>query len=908
MKKVLLFSALIGFSLSVLATTYYSQGSLAPNSLLSWNANRGGGGTIPGSFILVGDQFVIQSGHSMVTTASWTVGNTGSSLIVESGGILQASFSILLTGNFQLASGALYYHSNNASVSSTPGASIFGGTEIFSPSSTIEIRNWINNITPLPSGISWGNLVINYDQSIGGNWNQQGSLTDIKGNLVIKRSGTGAQDFRLTSNTDLTLVIGGDLIVEQATLVIKDATTPGNFSVVQVNGGVTVNGGTLNIGTADFKPNNELRFKGGLIVVGSGSITSQSDEPFLVANGTVAQTFLTSSTINASFKVAKGAFLKLNSGINFGTGKPFIVAGSVVAGVYPINMNGGNLVVSGGIFSSSSKVDMKDGTCQVCQGNGTFNISTGWCAASGDTGVINFGSDTLFFNRSVASSLKIGSINSKGKFLLSNQGVVSFSGPVSGPSPNRGNIELIGNSTFGMDENSLVRGDAFYDANGGLLILGGSPGLTTAGLFGNFQITGSRNYNKTGINSYEFKSSSPQFTGNGFPLTVSGTLRVTNSHPQGLTLNAPVTILSGGKLELTIGKLKTNSTILLTMNRGTTLLGGSPTSYVDGPLRKIGETAFTFPIGKQERYSPVTMKPNGPVTPGDDYIVEYFPGNPQSVYGNNLAQLIDHISSVEYWVITGPAIAHLVTFKIVPYSGVTDFPTLVGSYFDGIGWLNLFNGTATGTPSNGTLEVNANNFGPFTFGSTSEFTNALSSLPVSFLSFNARKSGTIAQLNWSISGELDAEYFEVQGSTDNQQFLPIGTVKALERKTDYIYSNIPLHPGVNYFRVKAVEKTGRTLLTKVAALVVANKGIEILRASPSIIHSQTSLQVSSSIATTASFLLTDVQGRVVYQTMATLTQGLTEVKANLSAMAPGIYYWHAISSDGRSNVVRVVKL
>ncbi len=132
-------------------------------------------------------------------------------------------------------------------------------------------------------------------------------------------------------------------------------------------------------------------------------------------------------------------------------------------------------------------------------------------------------------------------------------------------------------------------------------------------------------------------------------------------------------------------------------------------------------------------------------------------------------------------------------------------------------------------------------------------------------------------------------------------------MKAIERKTDYSYSGITLRPGVNYYRIKAVEKTGRTLFTKVAALVLANKGIEILRASPSIITNQTSLHVSSSTNTAASFLLTDVQGRVVYQTMATLMQGVTEVKVNLSSIAPGVYYWHAISVEGRSNVIKIIK-
>lgn len=907
MKQVLLLTILTAFSVSLSATTYYSQGSLAPNSLSSWNTNRGGGGAVPASFTQANDLFVIQSGHSMVTTASWTIGNTGATLQVESGAVLQASFHISLTGSFQLLDGALYYHSNTGPVTSTAGTSIFGGTENFAATSTVEIRNWINNTTPLPSGISWGNLVLNYDQSIGGNWNQQAALTNIQGNFVVKRTGTGSQDFRLTNTSNLNLTIGGDLIVEQATLFVKEGNSSGTTSIVQVNGSVTVNGGTLNLGTVDQKPNNEFRFKGSLFVFGTGQITAITEDPFLVANGSGAQTISSSTTINSSIRIAKGSFLKLNSALSFGTNKAFIVAGTVVAGINPITMGGGSLVVSGGAFNSSAKVDMKDGTCQVCQGNGAFSVSTNWCAATGDTGVINFSVDTILFNRSVASILRIGALNSKGKLLVSNNGVISFSGALTGPPQNRGNIDLTGNSFFSLDENSVVRGDAFYTGNGGWLVLGASPGLTSSGQFGNFQITGSRNYNNSGVNSYEFRSTLPQFTGNSFPSTIQGTLRVSNYSFQGLSLESAVTIASGGVLELTSGKVKTNSGFIMNMNRGSTLLGGSASAYIEGPIRKTGETAFTFHVGKQNRYSPVAMRPNGTSGVNDTYVVEYFPGNPTTVYGNTLSQFIDHISSAEYWNITGTAVPHFIKFKITPYSGVTDFPTLVGSYFDGSSWLNLFNGTTTGTTSNGTLEVSSNNFGPFTFGSLSAATNALSSLPVSFLSFDARKAGNTAMLNWTISGDIDADYFEVQGSADNQVFQTIGTVKATERKTEYNYTGIALRPGVNYYRIKAVEKTGRSLYTKIAVLVLANKGIEILRASPSIVTNKTSLQVSSSTATTASFVLTDMQGRVVYQTVASLTTGLNTINADLSALAPGLYYWNAISTEGRSNVVRIVK-
>src|SRR5918996_721064 len=58
------------------AATYYSQGSVAPNTLANWNTNRLGGGAAPASFVVAGDIFVIQgtgnggtSPHSMTTSA-----------------------------------------------------------------------------------------------------------------------------------------------------------------------------------------------------------------------------------------------------------------------------------------------------------------------------------------------------------------------------------------------------------------------------------------------------------------------------------------------------------------------------------------------------------------------------------------------------------------------------------------------------------------------------------------------------------------------------------------------------------------------------------------------------------------------------------------------------------------------
>ena len=570
MKRIALVIALTGlFCANISANIYYSLGSLSPNDLSSWNSNRLGGGSSPSSFTNNGDVFVIQGGDVMVTSDNWTIGGPGSALQIETGGVLQSNHLIILTGNFQLDNGSTYIHNNPFSVSSGAGSSIFSGTEIFNSNSKVEIRDWVNNTSSLPS-INWGNLVINYERNLGGNWNQNATLNTVQGSFTIKKTGTAGQSFRLTSTTTLNLTIGGSLEVEGGNLIVKDNLASGT-SIIQVNGDLTVAGGVLDLGIVNLRPDNELRFRGNLFVLENGVLTSQSENSFLVANGTSLQIFYSGSLFNSSFKIAKGASMKITSAINMGNQRYFVVAGTCNVGINPINMDGGPLVVSGGQLNSSGNVDMKAGTCQVCRGDGTFNVLTNYCATTGDTGQFNFSTDTIFFNRSVGSLLLIGATNSPGKLILSNEAVISFTGPITGPSPNRGGVQLAGQGTIAFDEVSKIVGQAYYQGNGGWLVVGSPFGLQTTEPGGNIQVDGGRNYDNQNVNSFEFKSSLPQSTGPGLPSTVDGTLRVNNSSVTGVVLTAATTIASGGALHLQKGVLLSSTTALIvTMHRNTT--------------------------------------------------------------------------------------------------------------------------------------------------------------------------------------------------------------------------------------------------------------------------------------------------------------------------------------------------
>jgi len=119
------------------------------------------------------------------------------------------------------------------------------------------------------------------------------------------------------------------------------------------------------------------------------------------------------------------------------------------------------------------------------------------------------------------------------------------------------------------------------------------------------------------------------------------------------TLNSPVSV--NRVLTLTSGIVSTETNLLtLTWGDASAVVGGSSTSYVDGPLRKLvyNSGSFTFPVGDDGRYGQVYISG---VTSGSN---QYWTGryyNVPPVDQTNLTAPLKLVSNNEYWEVTGTA-------------------------------------------------------------------------------------------------------------------------------------------------------------------------------------------------------------------------------------------------------------
>ena len=926
MKRFVLFLLLPAFFKSS-AITYYSQGSFDPGLFSSWGTAPVGG-TVPSTFTNPGDLFIIQSGHTMQTTSTWTFGTASSTLRIDPTGILIGKHLIQFRGTFRIENGGRYVHEDYTSIDSNPGNSIWGGNESFAANSYVEIKDWLDT-NPLPAGISWGNLAINVTTSLNGpSWSQEGNLTTIQGNLQIIATAFAAEqfEFRFTTNTTTNVTIGGNLYVDGGVLNIKGGTSAGVSCTVQVNGSIIVNGGTLSTGSADVPTHADLKFKGNFTAT-AGTITSGDNNSYLVANGTLPQSLSCSPVMNCGFKVASAAIVNLISPLTTsGVLKIFAIHGMFNQNGATMNM-GGAIEAAGGVFNSIGSLTIGVG-CRACTGDGSYNSgSATWCTLSGTQGTANFTGSAVSLNLAVSTTFL-----TAGHSIAASPGDIYFynstATTINTPSAFNAGYIVRPNSVFSLDATSYISGvQSSYLGHGGTLRIGSIDGIAASTNTGNVR-TSNRTYDASGSNSFEYFGSIPQITGTGLPTTIDGTLRIDNLagiSSMGVTLTNPTTI--DGFLDLDNGKLRTSSTSLLTISAVGNFASYGPDGFIGGPLRVIGHSGFTFPIGINAAsaptgtiYAPLVMNYfSGTTNSTDSYTAEYTRGNPQTAISSNVESPINHISFVEYWSFfrtdggTNTPLKQIV-LEVNQESICYNLSTLLVARYDGSQWRNegslgYYQG-GTSPPlvwghvfSNATTNVS----GYFTLATTDAVVD--NPLPVKLIAFDAAKiSTTKSIINWELGASCSSTTkFEIQRAAPDKRFSSIAFVNGIEASRVYNYVDNGLKNGINYYRLKMIDAYAKVSYSRVVAVMNGISGVFLASLIPSVVNDRASLSVSSSGNQQLDLIITDVQGRIVKRQNYSLTAGNSMIEISMERLAAGIYQLAGMTSEGKTNLIRFIK-
>ncbi|MEZ4805263.1 MAG: T9SS type A sorting domain-containing protein [Bacteroidia bacterium] len=238
-----------------------------------------------------------------------------------------------------------------------------------------------------------------------------------------------------------------------------------------------------------------------------------------------------------------------------------------------------------------------------------------------------------------------------------------------------------------------------------------------------------------------------------------------------------------------------------------TATGASDVSFFAGEVRKRGNDAFVFPIGKGSVYAPVSI--SAPSNSGHHFTAEYF----NTSYSNtNVNSSLDHVSVVEYWTLdrtNGSSNVNVTLSYENPRSGqITNLTQLRIARYSGGTWSSV-GGSTTGNTSVGSISTTSaqNNFGEFTLGSSS----ALNPLPVKLIEFNSKVILNSVKLEWATSFEVNNKNFEVEKSNDGKIWIKIAEVTAVgNSEVIQKYEVFDFSPvqGVQYYRLKQNDLNG----------------------------------------------------------------------------------------------------
>lgn len=149
------------------------------------------------------------------------------------------------------------------------------------------------------------------------------------------------------------------------------------------------------------------------------------------------------------------------------------------------------------------------------------------------------------------------------------------------------------------------------------------------------------------------------------------------------------------------------------------------------------------------------------------------------------------------------------------------------------------------------------------------------------------------QLNWAAGTDASFSHFEVERSADGNRFSTLGRVEA-----SAAYTLVDAHPleGMNYYRIRQVEKNGTASWSEVAAVDVS--AIRSLQVYPNPVQSVVTIRYSLLQSSPVRVTITDLQGRVVRSEQRSLSAGAGTLQLNMEDLPGQTYLIRVQSAQG----------
>jgi hypothetical protein len=784
-RSFIISTALIVFSLQSFATTYYSRtngGNWNVNS--TWSTVTYGNATNTGTYPKIGDFAYIGDGYTIninttINCATIIVGEGRSGVLrYLSGG----NYFVNVTGNLTVNRGAKFWY--NTAIAQTH-ACLVGG-------------NFINN-GAVDFYYGSGQLV-NLNFTGNSNSNVGGTGTWDLNNVTLSKT---TADIYVSANTFSFEAAIRNFIGTSGTYIHNNA---GSYTLISAAGNYTINQNMkfkVPAGSMWFSSTGNsltlqgsLYVNGGTVTVGTSAVSASyfgllSDQsgaavPYLeVTSGTLnvygGISFASGSALDPMAFKMTGGTINVNTSATGSTAHLFCINNVPASSFF---MSGGTIILQKPNTTGYLNFDVGIPDTNVTTTGGTIqfgNASTPTGSYFSFVPLANRIYPHFYVSGAAATAVSLApSVNSTANFKLLS-------------------LNIDPNKSFDVRSIAGTAGDSKQ-----MTLLSNVPATTNA-------------LNNNGVfyqrfSNVIFGGSSAQGIGGS---TATTFYYLTMNNPTGVTLNKPANLTS--YLYLTNGNLITTNTNILTCGFNANCDLGSSTSFVDGPLVHTVATNVqvtkTYPFGKSGIHRPTILTIKHSTSTAVTYRGEIF-NSSASALPFTLPPTISRVSSVRYVKFIRQAVANFSSGSIQMYYGIDDvvwdYTSLVVGQDDGVSQWRSIGGTAT---SNGSGYINSGTFSTFTnYFALANPPGGQNPLPVTLTKFNAKRNGSIVDINWTTSAEINCDHFIVERSVNNRDYTTVQVVNGAGNSTvTHIYKANDVNPlkGLTYYRIKQTDYDGR---------------------------------------------------------------------------------------------------
>jgi hypothetical protein len=293
------------------------------------------------------------------------------------------------------------------------------------------------------------------------------------------------------------------------------------------------------------------------------------------------------------------------------------------------------------------------------------------------------------------------------------------------------------------------------------------------------------------------------------------TYNLNTNNSAGITLNNNLDV--SGTHTFSSGIITTSATPnYLIYESGSSYTGASDAKHVNGWVRKIGSTNFTFPVGSNIYLRPITLQS---LSASSQFDVQY---SGPTYDATSVLYPIASMDPMEHWTVNkifgGSANVQLNwDSSKVPFPNYY-VPDLRATLYSGSQWINE-GGTATGSvATTGTITSNSlSSFGRMAIGSISF------PLPLKFVGLSAVVENSSVRIKWKTANETSVQNYNVQRSVDGINFSNIATTSAKNgdfQSYEYLDMNIP--SSKVYYRIRSNDLDGKTNYSGIVAIKLDN--------------------------------------------------------------------------------------